>query len=152
MEDALRCIRCGACLNVCPVYQAIGGHAYDSVYPGPIGAIVTPMLTNGQRAELAHASTLCGACTEVCPVGIPLHDLLVRWRAMAVKRCLPWWERVALKFYGWVARHPGAWTRVVRWGTRWFANHAKRAGLLIRALHLAEWLMEKPILQGAEGE
>lgn len=124
-EDALRCIRCGACLNVCPIYQSIGGHAYDSVYPGPIGAIVTPMLADARRAELAHASTLCGACTEVCPVGIPLHDLLVRWRATAVKECLPRWERLGLKLYGWAARHPAVWTRVVRWGTSWLAKRAK---------------------------
>jgi len=131
MEDALRCIRCGACLNVCPVYQAIGGHAYDSVYPGPIGAILTPMLakngkaSNQRRAELAHLSTLCGACTEVCPVGIPLHDLLVRWRAHAVKHCLPWWERLGLQLYSWAARHPALWTRLVRWGTRVLTTRAK---------------------------
>ncbi len=81
-EDMLACIRCGACLNVCPVYRTIGGHAYDSVYPGPMGKILTPLLSAGEEGrDLPGASTLCGACTEACPVEIPLADLLVRLRA-----------------------------------------------------------------------
>jgi L-lactate dehydrogenase complex protein LldF len=77
-QDALKCIRCGACLNVCPVFRQTGGHAYDPVYSGPIGAVINPLLHESKQAsELAHASTLCGACTEVCPVRIPLHDLLL---------------------------------------------------------------------------
>ena len=80
-QSALRCIRCGACLNVCPVFRQVGGHAYDPVYSGPIGAVINPLLRDDpQSAELAHASTLCGACTEACPVRIPLHDHLVRLR------------------------------------------------------------------------
>jgi L-lactate dehydrogenase complex protein LldF len=80
-QSALRCIRCGACLNVCPVFRQVGGHAYDPVYSGPIGAVINPLLRDDpQAAELAHASTLCGACTEACPVRIPLHDHLVRLR------------------------------------------------------------------------
>jgi L-lactate dehydrogenase complex protein LldF len=81
-EDMLSCIRCGACLNVCPVYRKISGHAYDSVYPGPMGKILTPLLSAGESGrDLPGASTLCGACTEACPVEIPLADLLVRLRA-----------------------------------------------------------------------
>ena len=77
-QDALKCIRCGACLNVCPVFRQTGGHAYDPVYSGPIGAVINPLLRDTKQAsELAHASTLCGACTEACPVRIPLHDLLL---------------------------------------------------------------------------
>jgi len=81
-DDALLCIRCGACLNVCPVYRNIGGHAYGKVYSGPIGAVLMPLLRPDDPAsrELSEASTLCGACTEVCPVRIPLHDLLLRER------------------------------------------------------------------------
>lgn len=81
-DDALLCIRCGACLNVCPVYRTIGGHAYDSVYSGPIGAVLTPLLdpTDPASTELPDASSLCGACTDVCPVRIPLHDLLLSER------------------------------------------------------------------------
>jgi L-lactate utilization protein LutB len=78
----LACIRCGACLNVCPVYRRIGGHAYDAVYSGPMGAVLTPLLSGGSEGrDLPDASSLCGACSEVCPVGIPLADLLVRLRA-----------------------------------------------------------------------
>ena len=78
----LACIRCGACLNVCPVYRRIAGHAYDSVYTGPMGKVLTPLLTRGSTGrDLPGASTLCGACTEACPVEIPLADLLVRLRA-----------------------------------------------------------------------
>jgi L-lactate dehydrogenase complex protein LldF len=81
-QEALHCIRCGACLNACPVYRQVGGHAYGSVYAGPIGAVLTPLLHQEDPAarELAEASTLCGACWEVCPVRIPLHDLLLQLR------------------------------------------------------------------------
>jgi L-lactate dehydrogenase complex protein LldF len=81
-EEMLACIRCGACLNVCPVYRHVGGHAYDSVYSGPMGKVLTPLLSAGAEGrDLPYGSTLCGACTEACPVQIPLADLLVRLRA-----------------------------------------------------------------------
>ncbi|MGH2701198.1 MAG: lactate utilization protein B [Actinomycetota bacterium] len=78
-QSALRCIRCSACVNVCPVFRQVSGYAYDPVYSGPIGAVITPLL-KGEAGELAHASTLCGACSEVCPVRIPLHDHLLHLR------------------------------------------------------------------------
>jgi L-lactate dehydrogenase complex protein LldF len=83
LKEVLLCIRCGACLNICPVYREIGGHAYSPVYSGPIGAIITPAL-GGMRpyGELAQASSLCGACQEVCPVRIDLPTLLLRTRAL----------------------------------------------------------------------
>jgi L-lactate dehydrogenase complex protein LldF len=85
-QSILHCIRCGACLNVCPVYRQIGGHAYGSVYSGPIGAVLTPLLNRDKRAaELANASSLCGACYEACPVKIPLHDMLVHLRRRNVE-------------------------------------------------------------------
>ena len=82
-ESSLNCIRCGACLNVCPVYRNVGGHAYGAVYSGPIGAVLTPLLHPDDPAarELSQASSLCGACWEACPVRIPLHDLLLQLRA-----------------------------------------------------------------------
>jgi L-lactate dehydrogenase complex protein LldF len=84
MREALFCIRCGACLNTCPVYRKIGGHAYGWVYSGPIGALITPQLTSIRQArELPFASSLCGACREVCPVKINIPDLLLHLRSKA---------------------------------------------------------------------
>ena len=81
-RQSLACIRCGACLNACPVYQQIGGHAYGSVYPGPIGAVITPQLFGmAKAAQLPYASSLCGACREVCPVKIDIPELLLHLRA-----------------------------------------------------------------------
>ena len=80
-RQALNCIRCSACLNVCPVYERTGGHAYGSTYPGPIGAILTPMLSGMTAAgSLPYASSLCGACYEVCPVKINIPEVLVHLR------------------------------------------------------------------------
>jgi L-lactate dehydrogenase complex protein LldF len=82
-REILRCIRCGACLNVCPVYRQASGHAYRSVYPGPVGAVLSPLLAGErfpEKADLPKASSLCGACNEVCPVNIPIPDLLLRLR------------------------------------------------------------------------
>lgn len=88
-EEALYCIRCGACLNACPVYRQTGGHAYGSTYSGPIGAVITPLLKGDKEArDLPHASSLCGACSETCPVGIPLHDLLLKLRNRQVEEGL----------------------------------------------------------------
>jgi L-lactate dehydrogenase complex protein LldF len=116
MEEALYCIRCGACLNACPVYQAIGGHAYNSVYPGPIGALVTPMLWGEAGIELVYASSLCGACQEICPVRISTPDLLVRWRKDS-SHLLPAWERAGLWIYALIARNPRVWELLGRLGT-----------------------------------
>jgi L-lactate dehydrogenase complex protein LldF len=81
-QEALNCIRCGACLNACPVFRQIGGHAYGDVYSGPIGAVIVPLLRDTPAAhELSHASSLCGACWKACPVAIPLHELLLQGRA-----------------------------------------------------------------------
>jgi L-lactate dehydrogenase complex protein LldF len=81
-EEVLRCIRCSACLNHCPIYGAVGGHAYGATYPGPIGAALNPgMLGVANAAHLANASTFCGRCAEVCPVKIPLPAIMRHWRA-----------------------------------------------------------------------
>jgi L-lactate dehydrogenase complex protein LldF len=88
-QDMLRCIRCGACMNHCPVYNAVGGHAYGWVYPGPMGAVLTPMLIGIENAKhLPNASTFCGRCEEVCPVRIPLPKLMRFWREQEFERHL----------------------------------------------------------------
>jgi L-lactate dehydrogenase complex protein LldF len=106
--DMLRCIRCGACMNHCPVYQAIGGHAYGWVYPGPMGAVLTPALIGlDQSADLPNASSFCGKCEEVCPVRIPLPRLMRLWRDRAFERHLmPWTQRAALGFWAFFAKNP----------------------------------------------
>lgn len=102
-RQALSCIRCSACLNVCPVYERTGGHAYGSVYPGPIGAVLTPQLVGIENAaSLPFASTLCGACYDACPVKINIPEVLVHLRAEAVEakrrdRLLPSLEAVVMK-------------------------------------------------------
>ncbi len=86
-RQALTCIKCGACLNACPVYKNIGGHTYNSAYSGPIGAVTVPFLSGMKKYKhLSFASTLCGSCTEVCPVNIPIHELLIHNRNHAVKK------------------------------------------------------------------
>jgi L-lactate dehydrogenase complex protein LldF len=104
---ALHCIRCSACLNVCPVYSRTGGHAYGSVYPGPIGAILTPQLVGVKRAaSLPFASSLCGACYEVCPVKIDIPSVLVHLREQAVRAKPVASERAAMRAAAWMFASP----------------------------------------------
>jgi len=107
-RDMLRCIHCGACMNHCPVYHAVGGHAYGSVYPGPMGAVLTPALVGIEKAgHLPNASTFCGRCEEVCPVRIPLPRMMRSWREREFERHLsPAPVRWGLAFWGFFARRP----------------------------------------------
>jgi L-lactate dehydrogenase complex protein LldF len=106
-RQALHCIRCSACLNVCPVYSRTGGHAYGSVYPGPIGAILVPQLIGIENAaSLPFASSLCGACYEVCPVKIDIPTVLLHLRAKAVEAKASAAERAVMGGLGWVFRGP----------------------------------------------
>jgi L-lactate dehydrogenase complex protein LldF len=107
-REMLKCIRCGACLNVCPIYRMVGGHAYGSTYPGPMGIILTALLEGMEEAHpLLDATTLCGACVEVCPVKVPLVALLRRLREQRVQGSLvPWMERVGMASFGSVVQSP----------------------------------------------
>ena len=120
MQPMLRCIRCGACMNHCPVYQNIGGHAYGWVYPGPMGSILTPLLGGIEKSpDLPNASTFCGACAAVCPVKIPLPDLLRKLREQQVQRGMrPLKERIALRIWGWLALHPMIYAVTTKIGVR----------------------------------
>jgi L-lactate dehydrogenase complex protein LldF len=125
-RDALRCIRCSACLNVCPVYERTGGHAYGSVYAGPIGAILTPQLRGVESqadASLPYASTLCGACADVCPVKIDIPRLLVHMRGEVVesrrRRPVPTPELLMMRSVAWAMgderRYEAAQRRTAKW-------------------------------------
>lgn len=140
LEPVLRCIRCGACMNHCPVYQNVGGHAYGWVYPGPIGAVLTPLyagLANG--VHLPNASTFCGKCAEVCPVKIPLPDIMRDLRAQQFDRRLrSWSERAMLVAWRWTAERPvfyAAWTRTAARLLSWFGGRKQR----LRWLPATEW-------------
>jgi len=120
MQEMLRCIRCGACMNHCPVYQTVGGHAYGWVYPGPMGSVLTPMFNGIENAiDLPQASTLCGACHVACPVKIPLPDLLRRLREKQVERKLrPWSERAGFALWGFFAARPRLYALATYFGVR----------------------------------
>jgi len=127
IREALRCIRCGACMNHCPVYQNIGGHAYGWVYPGPIGSILTPAYVGVEKAiDLPNASTLCNQCGVVCPVKIPLPDLMRKLREQQVQKNLrPWSERLGLRLWAWAAARPavyGVLTRIVARIGKWIGG------------------------------
>jgi L-lactate dehydrogenase complex protein LldF len=114
-RELLQCIRCGGCLNACPIYRNIGGHTYNTTYPGPIGAAITPHL--GDLLEwkhLAYACSLCGACADVCPVKIHLHHHLLRNRRNSADRKPIWWERLAFKGFAVVANRPWLWRLSMR--------------------------------------
>lgn len=126
-EEMLRCIRCGACMNHCPVYQKIGGHAYGWVYPGPMGSVLTPSYVGLDKApDLPQAATLCGECHVVCPVKIPLPNLLRKLREQQFDRGIrPMKERLALQAWGWLATHPTLYrlaTRLGVWAMRKWAD------------------------------
>ena len=109
-RDALHCIRCGACLNVCPIFRNVGGHTYNTTYSGPIGSVITPHLRGLQDwKHLSAASSLCGACTETCPVKIDLHHHLLHNRRNAVKQKPTLGEKIAFNLFAFGAKRPGLW-------------------------------------------
>jgi L-lactate dehydrogenase complex protein LldF len=144
-QDMLRCIRCGACMNHCPVYQKIGGHAYGWVYPGPMGSVLTPSYVGIENAlDLPHAATMCGQCSVVCPVKIPLPDLLRKLREKQWERGLrPWYEKVGIAVWAYAAKRPSLYdfgSRVAVRVLRWMGGDAKR----IRSLPVgAGWTVSR---------
>ena len=123
-RDALHCIRCGACLNVCPIFRNVGGHTYGTTYSGPIGSVITPHLRGLQDwKHLSYASSLCGACTETCPVKINLHHHLLQNRRNASAQKPSWTERLAFRLFAAIVTRPG-WYRM-----------AGRAGRVLQKLH-----------------
>jgi L-lactate dehydrogenase complex protein LldF len=106
-RDALHCIRCGTCLNVCPVFRNVGGHTYGTTYQGPIGSVITPHLRGLQEwKHLSNASSLCGACTAACPVKIDLHHHLLHNRRNAIKEKPVWWEKLAFQAFAFGMNRP----------------------------------------------
>ncbi|MFZ5512824.1 MAG: LutB/LldF family L-lactate oxidation iron-sulfur protein [Pseudomonadota bacterium] len=152
-QDMLRCIRCGACMNHCPVYQTVGGHAYGWVYFGPMGSVLTPLYVGLENAlDLPHAATLCNQCGVVCPVRIPLPELLRKLREKQMEQGLrPRRERLALKLWAWTAQRPALYGLAVRLGARylkWLADGQDR----IRVLGLAPAWTEQRDLPAPEGK
>jgi L-lactate dehydrogenase complex protein LldF len=107
LAESLLCIRCGACLNVCPVYREIGGHAYGSTYGGPIGSVLSPALFGSDFGELANASSLCGACRDICPVRIDIPTMLLAVRGQqAAQGHAPLWLKLGMKAWRWAMATP----------------------------------------------
>ena len=152
-QDMLRCIRCGACMNHCPVYHAVGGHAYGWVYPGPMGAVLTPSLIGIDKAgHLPNASTFCGRCEEVCPVRIPLPHMMRSWREHEFERHLsPATVRTGLTFWSFFVRRPWLYALTTALAARVLAYVGRRAGRFRRLPLAGGWTRHRdfPAPQGA---
>jgi L-lactate dehydrogenase complex protein LldF len=134
-RDALHCIRCGACLNVCPIFKNVGGHSYGTTYQGPIGSVITPHLRGLQNwKHLSSASSLCGACTEACPVGINLHHHLLHNRRNAMRAKPLWWEKILYAGFVFLMRHPALFRLAGKTGSFLFPLHRLVAGTAIDPL------------------
>src|SRR5262245_32463773 len=150
-RETLACIRCSACLNVCPVYARTGGHAYGSVYPGPIGAILTPQLRGlPADASLPYASTLCGACLQVCPVKIDIPRILIHLRGRVVtERKDTLTERAAMKTLGWMFASQRRYERAQR-TARAGARPFTRDGLIGRLPGIGAWTQTRDLPSPAQ--
>jgi L-lactate dehydrogenase complex protein LldF len=145
LEEMLRCIRCGACMNHCPVYKTVGGHAYGWVYPGPMGSVLTPAYNGLDKApDLPQAATLCGACSVVCPVKIPLPELLRSLRERQMRAGLrPWYEMAALRAWSWAARRPAVYAKLSRWGVALLRRLARGDGMIGSLPFAAGWMQKR---------
>ena len=146
-EEMLRCIRCGACLDHCPVYHSVGGHAYGWVYSGPIGSLLTPAIVGVENAKpLPNASTLCGRCESVCPMRIPIPKMLRHWREMEFTRVLtPPTERSGLRFWAFMARHPKLYRLATKIGARVLKGMAGSRGRLAAAPLAGGWTRHRDL-------
>ena len=141
-REALACIRCGACLNTCPVYRRSGGHSYGTTIPGPIGSVLEPSRDPAAHVELPHACSLCGSCSDVCPVKIPLHHQLLAWRGqLAAAGYHSRWRRWGLGLVGSLFAWPAAYRFLGRWGR---ATARRLPSALLNAL-LAAWTRERAL-------
>jgi L-lactate dehydrogenase complex protein LldF len=151
-QDMLRCIRCAACLNHCPVYAAVGGHAYGWVYPGPMGSVLTPSLIGVQEAgHLPNASTFCGRCESVCPMKIPLPKMMRHWREREYDQKLsPAPYRAGLSLWAFFARRPALYHAVTGMATRVLGAVGRRRGRF-RTLPLASGWTQVRDMPAPEG-
>lgn len=132
LQEMLRCIRCGACMNHCPVYRTVGGHSYGWVYPGPMGSVLTPSYIGRENAlDLPHAATLCNQCGVVCPVKIPLPELLRTLREQQFAGGQrPRMEVLGLRLWAWVARHPRLYALGTKFATRYLRMQGGNARMV----------------------
>jgi L-lactate dehydrogenase complex protein LldF len=146
-QEALRCIRCGACMNHCPVYEAVGGHAYGWVYPGPIGSVLTPQFLGVKRAaDLPNASTFCGRCESVCPMKIPLPNLLRHWReAEFAQDGGSMTYRAGLKLWAFLARRPRLYHSAARIGIALLGVMGKSKGAFRRLPGAGGWTRHRDL-------
>jgi len=121
-RSSLHCIRCGACMNTCPIYRRSGGHSYDATIPGPIGSILSPGKDLKKHSSLPFASTLCGSCSDVCPVKIDIHTQLYKWRQIITKEVpQPFIKKKSMEIMGTVFANPGKFklvSKIARWSLR----------------------------------
>ena len=143
-RDVLHCIRCGACLNICPIFRNVGGHTYATTYQGPIGSVITPNLRGLMDwKHLSYASSLCGACTEVCPVKIDLHHHLLHNRRNAVARNPDKWERVAFRAFERLTANPWLLDKLVRFSRPFLP--LVRAARLVMPPPVKGWLVSRDL-------
>lgn len=152
-QQILQCIRCGACMNTCPCYREIGGHGYGSIYPGPLGAVLAPLLGGYENfKDLPYVCSLCTACDSVCPVKIPLSGLIREHRRVEVEKGMrPRAEVETTKLFGWINARPTLWNTAMKVGGRtagWFIRNGKAP---IRVGAIGKW-MEARDLPQPDGE
>ena len=146
-KDILRCIRCGACYNHCPVFTSVGGHAYGWVYGGPMGAVLTPaMIGLAEARHLPSATPFCGRCEEVCPMQIPLPKMMRYWREQSFQRRLtPGRERLAVALWAWFARRPGLYHLGARFAIGWLFRRARGRGHMRNVPFMRGWTLTRDL-------